>query len=175
MKKFIAMVLALVMVLGCTAAMAEGYGLGISSSIGSSKAAADGKDGNAQVDSTVCALVVDDEGKIVSCLFDVAQTKIGFSAAGEITADMSADVLSKQELGDAYGMKPASGIGKEWFEQADALAAYCVGKTYDEVVAGLAMDEAGHATDADLLTGCTMKVGSFVKALAKAYAQATAK
>lgn len=94
---------------------------------------------------------------------------------GEITADMSADVLSKQELGDAYGMKPASGIGKEWFEQADALAAYCVGKTYDEVVAGLAMDEAGHATDADLLTGCTMKVGGFVKALEKAYAQATAK
>ena len=175
MKKLVAMVLALVMVLGCTAAMADGYGLGIYSSIGSSKSAADGKDGNAQVDSTVCALVVDDEGKIVSCLFDIAQTNVGFSAAGEITADMSADVLSKQELGDAYGMKVASPIGKEWCEQADALAAYCVGKTYDEVVAGLAMDETGHATDADLLTGCTMTVSGFVKALEKAYTQATAK
>ena len=62
MKKIVALVLALVMVLGCTAALADTYGLGISSSIGSSKDAADGKDGNAQVDSTVCALAVDADG-----------------------------------------------------------------------------------------------------------------
>ncbi len=37
MKKIVALVLALVMVLGCTAALADTYGLGISSSIGSSK------------------------------------------------------------------------------------------------------------------------------------------
>ena len=98
MKKIVALVMALVMVLGCTAALADTYGLGISSSIGSSKDAADGQDGKAQVDSTVCALAVDADGKIVSCLFDVAQTKIGFSAAGAITADKTAEVKSKQEL-----------------------------------------------------------------------------
>lgn len=42
MKKIVALVMALVMVLGCTAALADTYGLGISSSIGSSKDAADG-------------------------------------------------------------------------------------------------------------------------------------
>ena len=126
MKKIVALVLALVMVLGCTAALADTYGLGISSSIGSSKDAADGQDGKAQVDSTVCALAVDADGKIVSCLFDVAQTKIGFSAAGAITADKTAEVKSKQELGDDYGMRGASAIGKEWNEQADALAAQVI-------------------------------------------------
>ena len=175
MKKIVALVLALVMVLGCTAALADTYGLGISSSIGSSKDAADGKDGKAQVDSTVCALAVDADGKIVSCLFDIAQTKIGFSAAGAITADKTAEVKSKQELGDEYGMRGASAIGKEWNEQADALAAYCVGKTYEEVVAGVAADEKGYPTSADVVSGCTMNINAFLKALEKAYTMATAK
>ena len=82
---------------------------------------------------------------------------------------------SKQELGDDYGMRGASSIGKEWNEQADALAAYCVGKTYEEVVAGVAADEKGYPTSADVVSGCTMKVNAFLKALEKAYTMATAK
>ena len=118
---------------------------------------------------------MDDEGKIVSCLFDVAQTKVAFNAAGEITADMTAVIKSKQEKGDEYNMKPASPIGKEWFEQANALAAFCVGKTLEEAVAGIAVDEKGYPTGADVVTSCTMHATDFVKALEKAYAMATAK
>ena len=92
MKKIIALVLALVLTLGTTAALAAGYGLGVSTSIGSSKDATAEKDGTAQVDSTICAVVVDDEGKIVSCLFDCAQTKIAYSAEGKITADKTAEI-----------------------------------------------------------------------------------
>jgi hypothetical protein len=38
-------------------------------------------------------------------------------------------------LGDGYGMRSASKIGKEWNEQANAFAAYVIGKTVDEVKA----------------------------------------
>ncbi|MBQ8536557.1 MAG: hypothetical protein IJ461_04045 [Clostridia bacterium] len=175
MKKLIALVLALVLTLGCTAALAAGYGLGIATGIDSSTDATAEKDGNAQVDSTVCALVVDDEGKIVSCLFDVAQTKVSYSAAGLITADKTAEILSKQEKKEAYNMKPASPIGKEWYEQANALAEYCVGKTLTEVLANVTVDETGHCNAEDLKTSVTMSTGDFMVALEKAYTQATAK
>ena len=41
--------------------------------------------------------------------------------------------LAKNELAEGYGMKRASAIGKEWHEQAAALAKYVEGKTIDEV------------------------------------------
>ena len=108
---------------------------------------------------------MDDEGKIVSCLFDGAQTKVAFNAAGKVTADMTAEIQTQQEKGDAYGMKAASSIGKEWYEQADALAAFCVGKTLEAAVAGIALSEDGYATGADVVSGCTVHASDFVKAL----------
>ena len=168
MKKILALVLALVLTLGCTAALADTYGMGIVSSIASSKDATAEKDGAGQVDSTVCAVVVGADGKIVSCLFDVASTKVTFSTAGLITADKSAEIKTKQELGDAYNMKIASKIGTEWYQQAAALAEYCEGKTLTEVLTGVNGGE-------DLKTSVTMGVGDFMAALEKAYTQATAK
>lgn len=174
MKKIVALVLAISMVLCCAASLAEGYGLGIYTGIDSSKSATAEKNGTAQVDATVCALAVDDEGKIVSCIFDVAQIKVPFTAAGELAAD-GVDLRSKEEKQGDYGMLKASGIGKEWFEQAKALADFCIGKTLDEAVAGIAMDDGHVSTNADVLAGCTMKVADFIEAMTKAYAQATAK
>ena len=49
--------------------------MAIVSSMESSKDAGE-KDGNAQVDSTVAAVVVDADGKIVKCVLDVAQNKM---------------------------------------------------------------------------------------------------
>ena len=168
MKKILALVLALSMVLCSVAALAEGYGLGVQTSIGSSKPASAEKDGTAQVDSTICALVVDDEGKIVSCLFDVAQTKVAFNAAGEITADMTAVIKSKQEKGDEYNMKPASPIGKEWFEQIAALEDWLVGKTAAD------LKTAYEGKDESLVTVCSIKLESVCVALEKAVADALA-
>ena len=79
----------------------------------------------------------------------------------------------KTVLGDGYGMKAASGIGKEWFEQAEALEDWCVGKTVEEVVTMPTYDKGdGHHTqvpdDVDLKTGCTIDMGSFLGALQKA-------
>ena len=47
---------------------------------------------------------------------------------------------SKNELGDNYGMKKASSIGAEWYEQAAAMAAYVEGKTLDSYMADVDTD-----------------------------------
>jgi hypothetical protein len=67
---------------------------------------------------------------ITSCIIDASQTNINFSKEGKITSDINAEFQTKNELGDAYGMKKASSIGKEWNEQANAFAQYVVGKTW---------------------------------------------
>ena len=171
MKKFIALALAAIMLLSLSAmATAEKYGLGIVTTISGSNAGE--KDGKGQVNSTICALVLDDEGKIVSVKFDVAQTNIAFNAKGEFTSDTAAVQKSKMEKKEEYGMKKASGLGKEWYEQAQALEAYCIGKTVEEVVSlETKLDEkSGHTkfVDADMLTIVTISVPEFLQALQKA-------
>jgi hypothetical protein len=64
-------------------------------------------------------------------------------------------------------MKAKSGIGKEWYEQANFFANYVKGKSADEVSA-IAVDEKGHATSADVLTGATVGITPFQKVIATA-------
>ena len=139
-------------------------GMAIVSSMESSKDAGE-KDGNAQVDSTVAAVVVDADGKIVKCVLDVAQNKMAFTAEGKVI--MKDEFKTKQELKEEYNMKPASGIGKEWYEQAAAMEEFVIGKTAAEVK-GIAVDEDNKPTDADLAAGCTMAVGDFIEAISQA-------
>lgn len=129
------------------------------------------EDGLAQVDSTIVAVLVDADGKILDCKIDAAQTKMNFSAEGKLLTDKATTFKSKQELGTEYGMGEASSIGKEWNEQADAFAEYVVGKTVDEVK-GIAVDEEGLATDEDLTSSVTIHVGDFIAAVEKAVANA---
>lgn len=142
---------------------AEGLrtGMAVISSMESSKNAGE-KDGNAQVDSVVAAVVLDTDGKIVSCALDTAQSKMGFTAEGKVV--MTDEFKTKRELGDAYGMKAASGIGKEWYEQAAAMEEYVIGKTVEEVK-GIAVDEDTKTTEADLAAGVTIKIGSYIEAI----------
>ena len=103
MKKVLSLIMALAMVLCAVSALAEGetfLGLGIATSIGSSSDATAEKDGNAQVDSAIVAVVVDANGVIVSCKIDAAQTKVGFNATGALTADKEAEIKSKKEKQD---------------------------------------------------------------------------
>ena len=65
-------------------------------------------------------------------------------------------------------MKGASPIGKEWYEQADAFAAYVIGKTAAEVEAiAVAGDHSGPDV-ADLAATCTMNVVDFKAAIVEA-------
>ena len=129
--------------------------------------AADGADGLVQADIMLTAVTVDEAGVILSCAIDSVQAKVPFDAAGQLTGDTAAPILSKNELGEDYGMKKASSIGKEWNEQAAAFAAYCVGKTIDEV-SGIAVTEEGKAGDADLAASVTISIGGFQSLIAKA-------
>ena len=74
-------------------------------------------------------------------------------------------VVSKKEAGTNYGMVAFGNAKKEWFEQAAAFDAACVGKTGAEIAGLVAADGKGVA---DLQSaGCTVYVTGFVKAAEK--------
>ncbi|MEG1755843.1 MAG: hypothetical protein RRZ24_01320 [Clostridia bacterium] len=146
-------------------------GLGVITNMRKSLDVAKDADGLAQAYSTYAVVTVDANGKITSCIIDASQANVNFDKAGAITSDLTAEVKTKNELGAAYGMAKASAIGKEWNEQAAAFAAYCVGKTADEVK-GIAMNDQGLAADADLIASVTVHIGEFMDVVAKAVANA---
>ncbi len=153
-------------------------GLGVVTSAKSSKAATADADGNAQVDSVIATVTLDADGKILKCSIDTAQTKIPFTAAGVINTDKTALKPSKTELGENYGMKKASSIGKEWFEQAQAFADWTIGKTIDEVK-GLQVKKVDDNHPAvpdvpELTSSVTVSVADYVSAIEKAVNNAKA-
>lgn len=153
-----------------TKAEAAKTGLAVITSVANSTSAGE-EDGLAETDSTIVAVLVGDDGKILDCKIDAAQSKINFSTEGKLLTDVSTTFASKQELGADYGLGSSSSIGKEWNEQADAFADYVVGKTVEEVK-GIAVDEEGVPTDKDLTASVTIHIGDFVSALEKAVANA---
>lgn len=122
--------------------------------------------GQIQAYATVAALSFSDSDVITSCVIDAVQCNVGFDTSGLITTDLSSPILTKNQLGDDYGMKKASSIGREWYEQAAGFAAYITGKTPAEV-AGTALTEKGTAADADLATSVTINLGAFLELVAK--------
>ena len=133
----------------------------------SKDASAEG-DGLAQAYATVAAVTLNGD-TVTSCFIDAVQANVKFDAAGKITTDLTAAQSSKNELGDAYGMKKASSIGKEWYEQAAAFSAYVTGKTVSEV-SGIAVDDHESPTDADLAASVTIGIGEFQTLIEKAAA-----
>jgi hypothetical protein len=145
-------------------------GLGIATTISASNAS------NVQVDSTMVAVTLDENNIITKLSIDAAQTRVPFDAAGQLTADITAAVPSKYEKLYAYNMLGSSDISKEWFEQADAFEAWCIGKSADRVIgmSTYARDEAHPAVpdEPDLVASVTISVGGFIDAVAKAVANA---
>lgn len=123
------------------------------------------KDGYNQVETTVFAAAVDAEGKVLVAASDCVQVKFTFNATGASTLDTTKAIASKREAGANYGMVAYGGAAKEWFEQADAFNALCVGKTAAEIKALCAADNYG--TDEVKTAGCTILVNGLTKAAAK--------
>ena len=128
-------------------------------------------DGKVEYDITLVAVTVDDNGVITDCVIDSLGTTVAFSNTGVINPETNKAPVTKNELGEAYGMKAYAGSKYEWNEQAAALADYAVGKTVDELKNG-AVDETGHAADADLATVATIYIGSYVEAIDMAVSNA---
>ena len=146
-------------------------GLSVSAAMSSSKSASAEEAGTVQTDVTLVAVTVDEQGVITDCVIDAVQAKMPFDATGTLTGDLTAPIPSKNELGTDYGMGKYSGIGKEWNEQAAALADYVVGKTADEV-GGIAVNEETRPTDADLAASVTIAIGGLIPAIQEAVANA---
>lgn len=166
MRKLIALILSAALLLCCVPAMAEEAapvktGLSIITNMTADK----------QTNINLTAVTVDDNGVITACVIDYIQAKVAVDGTGVITTELGYNFLSKHEKLDDYGMRPVSTIGKEWFEQAQAFAAYCVGKTVEEVK-GIALNESGYPADADLAAGCTMKVTEYIAGVEDAVAKA---
>ena len=187
MKKSVAMLMAMVLALGLLAGCsgepvsapsaaatkptevagapaAVKTGLYVGASVSDSKSAAAEENGQVKFDVTLVAVTVSDEGVIESCVIDSIPATVKFDASGAITSDISAAVPTKNELGEGYGMKAYAGSKYEWNEQVAALSAYAVGKTVEELRSG-AVDETGHAADADLASTATIYLGGYVSAI----------
>ena len=113
------------------------------------------------------AAVTSRDGVITSCVIDAFQAWVAFDMTGTITTDLSAPILTKNELGYAYGMAYGGAIA-EWYEQVDSFCAYVTGKTADEV-AGIAVNESTVPAEADLASSVTIAIGGFQELIAKAF------
>ena len=172
MKKLIALTLVLVLIAGCSAPTLK-MGLGMISNVTATPAGE--KDGSTQVDTTACAVTLDANGKIVGISWDVTQGKAKFGVDGTAKSEPANDIKSKKELKEEYNMKVASPIGKEWYEQIDALEKYSVGKAAADVVGMKTYTNGDHDNVPDveeLKSSCTMSSGDFLQSLKKAVANA---
>ena len=129
-------------------------------------------DGKASYDVTLAAVLVDENGVIVDCVIDSIGAEATFDATGAITSDITAEVLTKNEKGDSYGMVAWGGAIAEWYQQAEAVAQYAIGKTASDLVNG-AVNESGYAADADLAASATIYIGTYVDAIIAACDNAT--
>ena len=123
--------------------------------------------GCVQLDGDIAALTVKD-GIITSCIIDSVQAKVNFDTTGTITSDLAAQIPSKNQLGENYGMVAWGGAIAEWNVQAASFASYVTGKTADQV-AGIAINEATKPADgSDLASSVTISIGGFQALIAKA-------
>ena len=124
-----------------------------------------------EIDSTVAAVVLDEDGVIVACRIDMMQNKVN------IYEEAPKKYETKMELGARYGMagkvdNDGNGAMLEWDEQVKAFEAYVVGKRAEEVKnIPTQMLENGYviSADTDLLSaGCSIQIVTFQEAVYKA-------
>jgi len=124
--------------------------------------ATDEKDGTNKIAVNVFAAATDASGKILAASSDCAEASFTFTANGASTLDTTKAIATKKEQGTNYGMVAYGGSAKEWFEQAAAFDAACVGKATSEI-AGLAGADGKAVSDLQA-AGCTIDITGFIKA-----------
>ncbi|MBQ8073849.1 MAG: hypothetical protein IJ231_08820, partial [Clostridia bacterium] len=169
MKKLIALVLCLMMAAALMPASAEGaVKTGVAAVVALTPAdATENKDGQVRNEVTMAAVAVDENGVITDCRIDAYRADIKFSQKGELVE--GTELRTKNEMGADYGMGAIAPKG-EWNAQAEGFAAYCVGKTLDQIK-GIALTD-GKATDEDILATTTIGIGDFVEVVALAVEKA---
>lgn len=150
-------------------------GLSVSVKISDSTSATADAAGAAKYDVTLAAVTVDDQGVIASCVIDSIPATVNFDNTGKITSDLTAEVLTKNELGENYGMVAYGGAVAEWDAQVAAVAEYAVGKTVEQLKNGDIDMTTGKAKDGtDLSSSATIYLAGYVYAIEAAVNNAKA-
>jgi len=109
-------------------------GVGSYTTTEDSSPSVEGENGKGVVSTTYATVIFDNNDIIRKVYIDEVQSKIYFDVNGQlVNRDAYTDIRSKRELGDEYNMKPASDIGKEWYEQINSLESWLVGKNIREI------------------------------------------
>lgn len=144
------------------AAQGDRITLGIEAGNGTAGLTGSGnKEVQAQVDTTLAVVTMDEDARVTSAIIDMTEPAVTVGADGTVTPPES--VRTKLEQGDDYGMRNASGLKKEWYEQSEGYCDYLKGKNVTEV-GKIPAD----GSDADLLALCTISTQSLHKAVLKA-------
>ena len=150
---------------------AETVGLGVETHIDKSRDASDEDNAQAQVDTYLTATAFDADGNIVNTLIDVAQVRIAYDEDGQVESDLEAELQTKKERGDDYGMVGASAIDKEWYEQIEAFEAWLVGQTVEEAMS-VELNENDAPDVADLESSVTITVTGYLSVVENAFENA---
>ena len=94
MKKILSAALMAALLLSVSAGALAATGLGSVTEVTNTAATAD-KAGSVSVNTTMCAVSIDDEGKIVSISFDVVQSKGAYDATGAVSGETNAEPQTK--------------------------------------------------------------------------------
>lgn len=122
--------------------------------------------GHAALTTTLSAVALGEDGKILGALLDAGEGTASFDREGRLSG--AASLASKRELGDGYGM---SSVGKrEWYLQAAALADHTVGMAWDETDNIRLTERDGRTVAADeaLYASCSIDISQCTAALKKA-------
>ena len=139
-------------------------GFGAVTTIAKSTNATAEKDARAQAYTELACVLIDANGKIVNVWIDSIQTNIDIDKTGAIKTALDTKVQTKRELGDKYGMKAQSKLGKEWWEQADAMEKFLIGKTKADIQA-LKLTE---GKSEDMKASVSITVTNYLAAVVKA-------
>ena len=140
MKKVLALLTALTMMLGCVSALAENAGEEFTVKTGVSY------DGTWGI--TVANVIMKDDA-VFKILIDTVRPDGG---------------LSSKEKFDDYGIKKVSGLGKEWWEEVSFFETWAEAND----IGTLELDENGHAANVDVITGATINLSGFAEAIKNA-------
>ena len=148
--------------------------IGVAGQQAVTEASAEKNAGN-KLTANIFIAAVDAAGKVLASSTDCVEYAFSLKD-GKVEID-NKDGLSKRNKGDGYNMVAygkgsaldGGDVKNEWYVQANAFDAACVGKTGAEI-AGLMLTEGQHAgrgIDSLQAAGCTIYVSGFVAAAAK--------
>lgn len=127
------------------------------------------KNASFAVNSNLAFIAIDVKGQLVYVNFDVAQSSGGLKK--DMTTTVSENIKTKKEKGNDYKMAEHSSIGKEWFEQVEALENYILNKTVDVAVSMELVENNGQhiPQTEELKTSVTIGVDTQLVSLVEAF------